>query len=50
MVRKLIAAAFLCALTACSPQAFNECPREGGIGGTGDCTFEEDDPASPQGV
>ncbi len=44
MIRKAIALLALIALTACSastvPRA-NDCPREGGIGGTGECSTEQ---------
>ncbi|MEP1964616.1 hypothetical protein [Tateyamaria sp.] len=44
MIRKLIALLGLVALTACStPQIVpaKDCPREGGIGGTGDCQSQQ---------
>jgi hypothetical protein len=44
MIRKTIALIVLLALAACSiPEALpeNDCPREGGIGGTGSCVAEQ---------
>ncbi|GFE51925.1 hypothetical protein So717_36780 [Roseobacter cerasinus] len=47
MIRKTIALVALIALTACStPDVVpaKDCPRQGGIGGTGDCTTEQEVP------
>jgi uncharacterized protein YcfL len=44
MIRKAIALIALLALVACSnPSAIlvNDCTREGGIGGTGECTADQ---------
>jgi len=37
MIRRLIAVGLLCALAACAVTQ-PDCPREGGIGGTGGCS------------
>ncbi len=37
MIRKALCALILCAVTACSAPSNTDCPREGGIGGTGGC-------------
>jgi len=45
MIRKAILLFLLVALASCStPHEIpaNDCPREGGIGGTGDCTTESE--------
>jgi hypothetical protein len=44
MIRKAIALLALLTLAACSAPAVtpaHDCPREGGIGGTGDCSNEQ---------
>jgi hypothetical protein len=44
MIRKAIALVALLTLVACSApdmSADKECPREGGIGGTGACTTDQ---------
>lgn len=44
MIRKAIALLALIALAACSASAVlpaKDCPREGGIGGTGECSTEQ---------
>lgn len=43
MIRKILILAALLAITACSATNVlpaNDCPREGGIGGTGSCSDE----------
>jgi len=45
MIRKTIVLLALLALAACSAPAVvpeNDCPREGGIGGTGGCHSEQE--------
>jgi hypothetical protein len=44
MIRKILALIAILAVAACSVATeipANDCPREGGIGGTGDCTTEQ---------
>jgi hypothetical protein len=44
MIRKAIALLALLALAACAPAVVPsaiDCPREGGIGGTGECSTEQ---------
>ncbi len=44
MIRKTIALVALIILTACAGPTeapANDCPREGGIGGTGNCSTEQ---------
>lgn len=45
MIRKFVALFLLVALASCSMPDENravDCPREGGIGGTGDCPIQSD--------
>ncbi len=45
MIRKLIAVFLLTVLASCSApdkMPANDCPREGGIGGTGDCSTQSE--------
>jgi len=42
VIRRLVTTIVLiAALAACSPLGNQDCPREGGIGGTGDCSTEQ---------
>ncbi len=46
MIRKIMAFLLLSALASCSTQseipARDDCPREGGIGGTGECSVQSE--------